>query len=659
MGTVFTISGLPPENSEKDIEELMKEISWPVTVIPGSKRIKARMASIRVRAMEAPPKNVIRVNMGRELYTVYVQEYAPPQKPQTQSQQTQAAHNLTWADALRSTLGRDQAQAGGCNAAPTQAQSQAQQSRDPRQEDTKHIPGMGQARFKRGTWAEQMEEQGFDGGMDTSSESSEASFKPWDLFDMEERAAPKREQDQTEQEEGPPARKKARKTGRKTSSSQKGRRIKVLEQGFNLIQQQMSQLMGALQQKNVVEVRAGPQRGSMPWPEGMSMPEDAITKVPGDGNCLWHALAVCKAGAAAVGQLPKLGLESKKEYLDWMGGHGGEVAELWGCGEEAIPAVVQLWQEDWADGRALLLASWLNNVSVLLFNAAEQKIEVFHAANDPVLSGTVWAVMFNGGHYDSIRTPTRDDLSRIRSVITMLPWKHSSKNPLKGGSSSLPPVVLSKGGRRRKILRDAKKRSRESRDKGQKEVSRAGCMTWNVGGLRTNLSQLLSYLSVHEPAIACIQEVRLAREQQGSIQRLLVKRGYQSVWGAPAGWGKNRRGQPSLLFGETPGVAILCKLEVPCSKVTFNTAGGRELERQGRMVAIRIARQNLEPITVMTLYAPSGNNRVKERELFYATVEKEISTRAHEHVILTGDFNVTQNRMIALLQCSRGGCHSS
>ena len=54
VGRIFSISGLPPENSEQDIVELMKDCNWEVQPIPGSKRVKGMMAMIRVRAQTEP-----------------------------------------------------------------------------------------------------------------------------------------------------------------------------------------------------------------------------------------------------------------------------------------------------------------------------------------------------------------------------------------------------------------------------------------------------------------------------------------------------------------------------------------------------------------------------------------------------------------------------
>ena len=224
-----------------------------------------------------------------------------------------------------------------------------------------------------------------------------------------------------------------RKTGRKAVTQQKGRRLRTLEQGLMAVQAQMSELVGALSRQQVVQVRTGPQRGSMPWPEGLVLPSDAVTHVLGDGNCLWHSLAV-QANLKGVEHLPEGGLQLKEQYLTWMQEHTSEAAALWGCEEAAIPPLIQHWRDDWADGRALLLASLLANVSILLFNRHDNRIQVFHAGQGAPLSGGVWTVLYDGQHYDSLRNPGQEELSKVRTLIPMVPGS-TARGTLSGGAT--------------------------------------------------------------------------------------------------------------------------------------------------------------------------------------------------------------------------------
>ena len=81
-------------------------------------------------------------------------------------------------------------------------------------------------------------------------------------------------------------------------------------------------------------------------------------------------------------------------------------------------------------------------------------------------------------------------------------------------------------------------------------------MTWNVGGLRTNLETVQNYLRTYRPQIMALQETRVAREHQTAIQHSLQKEGYLAVWSPASRWGLDRRGRHILRIGEIPGVAF-------------------------------------------------------------------------------------------------------
>ena len=158
IGTVYLITGLPIENTEQDTVELMKECQWEVTPLSGSRRVKGRMAQVRVRAQSPPPTSVLKVTSGREISTVYIQEaaVAPPQQrrpePDTPSR--------TRAEALRSTLGREKDEVKK-EASSAQPFTHTPQWTPPR---------------KRAQWADQRDDR--DSDQDMQQSDSEESFEP-------------------------------------------------------------------------------------------------------------------------------------------------------------------------------------------------------------------------------------------------------------------------------------------------------------------------------------------------------------------------------------------------------------------------------------------------------------------------------------------------
>ena len=650
VGKVFLITGLPVDHSEQDIVTLMSECKWQVQAIPGSRKVKGQMTQVKVRAEADPPKTVLRVSSDREIYTLHIQEQLHPVRSPQRSEPEQP-DNRTWADAVRTTLGRERSQQHTQH--PSAHSRAAQAPNQPSQPTTGSPmqPQGGRNQRKRQQWADQQDED--DQDMDTSSahesESGE-SFVPWNLFEEEGVRAADPLDDQFV--EGRP-RKKARKMSKKASAQQRGKRLRTLEQGLMAMQAQMSELVGALSQQQVVHMRTGPQRGTMPWPEGLELPSDAITRVPGDGNCLWHSLAV-QANAQGAEHLPAGGLQLKEEYLTWMKEHSSEAAFLWGCEEAAIMPLIQYWQSEWADGRALLLASHLANVSVLLFNRHENCIEVFHAGRGAPLSGQVWTVLYDGSHYDSVRNPGPAEVARVREVMPMVPWKHNPKHPLKGGyrpNAKISPPSL----RNLSLLR--KKRHSPRKHTARLQVAlMGGIMTWNIGGLRTNLDMVRGTLRERQPDLVALQETRVSKEHQAAVQHLLQREGYMTVWSRLSTWGLDKRGRHILRIGEIPGVALFYRHTLDVAVCPPRTPAGREYAAQGRLLMTHVALEKGERVMVMNVYAPSGHNQNEARMCMEDMIQQELATHAGEHCVLVGDFNqeVTQSNVHAQLQCQKG-----
>ena len=233
--------------------------------LQGSRRVKGRMAQVRVRSQSTPPSTVLKVTWGREISTVYIQEAAtaPPQqrKPEPQQQPSR-----TWAEALRSTLARDTER--------TQT--------TPKQAPEKVTPPWIPTR-KKTQWTDQHDDRDSDQDMEQSTDSEE-SFVPWDLF--EEAPAENVDIDDDQHIEGAPKRKRARKTHKKSQAQTKGKRLKLLEQGMVAMQVQMSELVGALSRQQLVQMKTGPQRGTMQWSERVMLPAKSQIAVPHFGS-IW------------------------------------------------------------------------------------------------------------------------------------------------------------------------------------------------------------------------------------------------------------------------------------------------------------------------------------------------------------------------------------
>ena len=415
--------------------------------------------------------------------------------------------------------------------------------------------------------------------MEESSTSSEQYV--WDLFGDEQEHDVDIAND--EHVETQPKAKRARKTHRRTQThSSKGKRLRQLETGMTQMQEQIALVLSALGRQSEQPACAGALRADMPWPAGLPLAENMVCTVPGDGCCLWHSLSLCKGGEMAQIHLPQVGYQMREEILGWMGTHQQEVGNLLGCEAGAVDGMIQLWRHDWADARALIIASYLNNVSVLVMNVQEGKIEVFHAAQDPILTGHVWAVRFGSDHYDMIQTPSRADLDRLRQNVRIHPWKTPHMPILRGGFHSLKQAAATLS-RRRAILMRAKRHEHgeKTERKGRSDPTEHALITWNMGGFRSNSGDLQNILKVREPLLMAIQETRLGKDHVPGVQKMLNSMGYGMFHGPTPAWGKNAKGQHVLKIADTPGLAFIYHQNMHVAPYLPHTEGGKELVKKG------------------------------------------------------------------------------
>ena len=649
-GVVYQISGMDVASSEQDIIDTMQAMQWKVTFIPGSRKVRGKVLHAKVRAEAPPPKTVLRVMHESEITTVYIKE-------QQQVSQVQQKEPLplqpvkTWAAAIKATLGPQQKMS-----TPPPSNTTQEPVRAPA------VPTFGSRGEKRPTWAEQMEQPMYEEDEEEESSTEESDQEHlWDLFaDL-----PPWQTEHVDVEadgfvENP--KKKARKAVRSKTQTSSKKRLRTLEHGMQVVQQQLAQLVGALQGKaETADHFRGPWRGSIRWPADLTVMPEAITKVPGDGDCLWHALSIAKHGPQAVGQLPMIGKQMKREVLGWMREHQAEVGKLWGCPPSTVGEVAKTWETDWADARALVLAAHLHEVVLLIFNSCDGTIEAFHGGIEPKLEGVFWTLSYDGTHYNMMQPPSIEEVGQLSQVLHMKPWRHDKNRPLAGGYV-IRRVALAPGQRRRAILMGKKRKvDMEGMGEGapkpkEMEVPAHCAMTWNIGGMKTNLEHLRYLLRAYNPSFIALQETRLSAEHQGMCQQVLRKDRYEFLAGQPARWGLGARGRQVLRIGEVPGVALIFRNDLRVSRTDVITEGAKEMYRQGRLLLATVFPPNQGPILLCVYYASTGHQGSKERQIATELLLAEMGQHATDRVILAGDFNedVATMQLGGLLQCQRG-----
>ena len=90
-------------------------------------------------------------------------------------------------------------------------------------------------------------------------------------------------------------------------------RLTALEMGMQTMQAQLAQLLHSMQphtQPYPAPLATGfvhpgtPMRASAVWADGLVVQDEMVRKVPGDGDCLWHALATNQLGRDEFPRIP-------------------------------------------------------------------------------------------------------------------------------------------------------------------------------------------------------------------------------------------------------------------------------------------------------------------------------------------------------------------
>ena len=151
----------------------------------------------------------------------------------------------------------------------------------------------------------------------------------------------------------------------------------------------------------------GPIRGRAALSEVPSLAQCVTQKVPGDGDCLWHACASWSVAGSAAPQDSEVGKQYKQHILQRVRGQPHSFAAAWGCQIDAIESTCAAWEADWADARAVLSIALVEQAFVVIINRSENLIEVIgphHHEGD----GRVrcWVLEFLGDHYNPVTPPS-------------------------------------------------------------------------------------------------------------------------------------------------------------------------------------------------------------------------------------------------------------
>ena len=144
--------------------------------------------------------------------------------------------------------------------------------------------------------------------------------------------------------------------------------------------------------------------------------------------------------------------------------------------------------------------------------------------------------------------------------------------------------------------------------------------TWNVNSLRVRLEQVLAWMELHDPDVLCLQETKMIDDI--FPRDAFVERNYAVRFA----------GQPTY-----NGVATIARAELRDAVTDF--PGYDDYQR--RLLATTIG-----SVRVVNVYVPNGKEVGSDKYEYKLTWLNHLheylakQVKEHEHVIVTGDFNI-------------------
>ena len=545
-GEVFLLHGVPLDMAEDEIAAIMKDSGWAAEAIPGTKRVRGRVATVKLRAMTVPQKRVLKVVSGREVITLQISD---PEVKQRKPEQ-QLPTPQTWAQALKQGLGKTIV-----DSEPALASSGR---KHPRDEVYQPGPGdLGEGSVRESSAMPMPDSQPSNPTLPSTEMAAQGwPDQPWEEEDDEDM----HDEDLWEQPlVTPPApypQQSASVRWKKTKAS----RLGALEQNMSLLQDQMAQIL-QLMSKGPTQVQHEPaMKASIPWPAQLVIDSAHRRAVPGDGSCLWHSCLACSQSPQALPSTPEEGINFKSDMLARISNNLQRHAAAWTCEVSGVQDAVRSWESEWADGRSLLSVSIEHQVTLIVFNVKEGVIEATASHNAP-WTQRIWTLYYTGDHYEPLPVLSAEHLQQIQACMQFQPWRASGESH-RGGSLShhlgspsndhVPTRSIKMLTRHRRWSYKGpgqtgkrchvKRAFLQGRMRRQERSIEGGITSWNIAGWQTHEPDILHFLQSQRPSVLMLQEAKIPASQQRRIQRVLMGEGYNIVFGHPTPRCRNRKG---------------------------------------------------------------------------------------------------------------------
>ena len=216
------------------------------------------------------------------------------------------------------------------------------------------------------------------------------------------------------------------------SEAQRDKKVQHLESGMHQLQAQLTSLMQQLQpvissfqmmpqqgRQQLHSQAVQPTKASVDWPAEIVIAAEQRHKVPGDGDCVWHALTACASGPQASPASVEAGKAFKEDMLARLQTKQQQHAELWGTEGAAVARAVEEWRTEWADCRAILSTAHEHSCTVLIFNARDRRIEAVTTSATP-WNQRLWCLHFENDHYEPLPEMKPEALRLISDHLTFM-----------------------------------------------------------------------------------------------------------------------------------------------------------------------------------------------------------------------------------------------
>ena len=102
-GESYLILGVPHDMREPELQAILQDTGWTVTILPQTRRVRQRRAQYVLKAPSPPPKTILKLKTGQEVTTLQIQPHKP--HPEIPKQATEMPKPSTWLQVAQRALG--------------------------------------------------------------------------------------------------------------------------------------------------------------------------------------------------------------------------------------------------------------------------------------------------------------------------------------------------------------------------------------------------------------------------------------------------------------------------------------------------------------------------------------------------------------------------